>query len=368
MKLKTIFVNLIIVGYYYSCLIYGLEVKIDDEEVPYPAQKLKSHLRKYVPSKLLEKNDGHHLVIPVKGGYTIEESILNKEKNSKSQAKFMTGESRIYSSLTKLRNNISNKLFSKSVDEENNNNSNNNKEGDDDDAKGTNEKDDFENSEFIPTTISTFMMVIPPTSTVSIEQPIATKLSSKKYWVKEFLKFKHNNVNKQEEELILNQQSFPAHRKFKSNIHNYHDTISENNPDLKKWTKLIIEQDNLESIGQLDSKYDDYNYKQYGRKQPKSAYSKGQGQDQDNDHYYNSNGHYYLSNKKEIELDVEEFIKYLINYEGFKREDLEFLRSSNLDYGLKEIEKELNKIKDLEKENHINIIDIGGEGPEEFSI
>ena len=61
---------------------------------------------------------------------------------------------------------------------------------------------------------------------------------------------------------------------------------------------------------------------------------------------FGKNTHQKLYSKNEIELDIEEFIHYLVEEQGFNSSDLEFLRLKNLDYGLGEIEKELNKLKE----------------------
>lgn len=55
---------------------------------------------------------------------------------------------------------------------------------------------------------------------------------------------------------------------------------------------------------------------------------------------------------------MEEFVNYLTKFEGFKAQDLRFLQNQDtgLDYGLDEIEEELNRIKDKERaERNIEI-------------
>lgn len=60
-----------------------------------------------------------------------------------------------------------------------------------------------------------------------------------------------------------------------------------------------------------------------------------------------------------IELDIEQFIAYLIEHRGFTENQLNFLRQPELDYGYDTIEKELTQIKrQLAVQRHITI---GGE-------
>ncbi|CAI5758080.1 unnamed protein product [Candida verbasci] len=140
----------------------------------------------------------------------------------------------------------------------------------------------------------------------SQDSPVNSKIDSKmmktkRSWIKDFLKFKDNKKDNKE---------------LHSSIKNYDDTL--NNPDdLKKWTKLIVDEDIKENNNIIRSKS--------------------------------------FINQNEIEIDIEEFINYLVNEQGFNPQDLEFLKIKDLDYGLNEIENELNKLGDP------HLIDIGGE-------
>lgn len=60
-----------------------------------------------------------------------------------------------------------------------------------------------------------------------------------------------------------------------------------------------------------------------------------------------------------LELDVNKFIKYLVDHKHFRREDLMFLLRPDLDYGYDQIEDELGKIKRNQREPQT--ISIGGE-------
>lgn len=109
-------------------------------------------------------------------------------------------------------------------------------------------------------------------------------------------------------------------KQLQSRIKNYDDTVSDPR-DLKRWVRLIAD----EGKNEFGKKHSSKNYIQ----------------------------------KNEIELDIEEFIHYLVEEQGFNSSDLEFLRLKNLDYGLGEIEKELNKLK--EAKGSPKVISIGGE-------
>ena len=108
-------------------------------------------------------------------------------------------------------------------------------------------------------------------------------------------------------------------KQLQSRIKNYDDTVSDPR-DLKRWVRLIADEGKNE---------------------------------------FGKNIHQKLYSKNEIELDIEEFIHYLVEEQGFNSSDLEFLRLKNLDYGLGEIEKELNKLK--EAKGSPKVISIGGE-------
>lgn len=145
------------------------------------------------------------------------------------------------------------------------------------------------------------------------------KVHSRRSWIKDFLMFKEQDTGTSDKSKNKKKTSEEKHEnsKLQSKITNYDDTVSDPR-DLKRWVRLIADE---------------------GKDQP----------------YVQSK---YVYNN-EIELDVEEFIKYLVEEQGFNVTDLEFLRSKNLDYGLGEIEQELNKLK--ETKGSPKVIDIGGE-------
>lgn len=145
------------------------------------------------------------------------------------------------------------------------------------------------------------------------------KVHSRRSWIKDFLMFKEQDTGTSDKSKNKKKTSKEKHEnsKLQSKITNYDDTVSDPR-DLKRWVRLIADE---------------------GKDQP----------------YVQSK---YVYNN-EIELDVEEFIKYLVEEQGFNVTDLEFLRSKNLDYGLGEIEQELNKLK--ETKGSPKVIDIGGE-------
>ena len=154
---------------------------------------------------------------------------------------------------------------------------------------------------------------------ISSSASSAPKVHSRRSWIKDFLMFKEQDTGTSDKSKNKKKTSKEKHEnsKLQSKIINYDDTVSDPR-DLKRWVRLIADE---------------------GKDQP----------------YVQSK---YVYNN-EIELDVEEFIKYLVEEQGFNVTDLEFLRSKNLDYGLGEIEQELNKLK--ETKGSPKVIDIGGE-------
>lgn len=103
-------------------------------------------------------------------------------------------------------------------------------------------------------------------------------------------------------------------------IKNYDTALSSSN--LKSYTAKVVEET------KHDPDFDDYTFTRYNHVQPETP-------------------------KK---LDIAEFMDYLTTYEGFTTVQLEFLKK-NIDFGLDEIEKELNKIKDIEREEKQIAID-----------
>lgn len=158
------------------------------------------------------------------------------------------------------------------------------------------------------------------TDTFEIPSPMVRFRSYKNYF-KDYFKFKQQTIS-QPTDLTVR-------------IKNYDDLLSKNN-DLTQFTDEIIQ----ESLH--DEDFHDYNFKQFG------------------DHASERVNH--INTNTAINNDnIQEFIDYLIKYEGFSDNELKFLRGYDLDYGLDEIEEELNKIN----YDHINhgekTIDIGGE-------
>ncbi|RCK66716.1 putative GPI-anchored protein 46 [Candida viswanathii] len=157
-------------------------------------------------------------------------------------------------------------------------------------------------------------------SSVTAKPTDTPKVHSRRSWVKDFLMFKeqeHTVKTKSKSRGKSRTEEKPTNTKLQSKITNYDDAASDPR-DLKRWVRLIADE---------------------GKDQP----------------YVQAK---YVYNN-EIELDIEEFIRYLVEEQGFNSTDLDFLRSKNLDYGLGEIEQELNKLK--EAKGSPKVIDIGGE-------
>lgn len=119
--------------------------------------------------------------------------------------------------------------------------------------------------------------------------------------------------------------AFPL-RKLSSQITSYENWEADE-LDLREWTHHVADSDN--------TKFSDYTYKEYGVPA-------------------------YTTDDAEKQLNVRDFIEYLVSQHGFRRKDLVFLQSKELDHGLDEIERELDKIKDNQNQKNV-IIDIGGE-------
>lgn len=157
--------------------------------------------------------------------------------------------------------------------------------------------------------VSTTSTSIPTTSLKeesSVPVETSVKVESKKSWIAYFL------ASKPPETL----QPATTHS-LHSNIINYQDMVSDNK-DLSAWTRFVVEED----TGTVA-------HKQYGIPQTKV-------------------------------INIDEFIEYLTKYHGFRLKDLLFLKNAELDYGLEEIERELNKIKERQD---LEIV-IGGEPPD----
>lgn len=128
--------------------------------------------------------------------------------------------------------------------------------------------------------------------------------------------------------------------KLKSKITEYEDSLS-NPKDLKRWVQLIADKPTAPTITHnQDGSLSSSTFRSSSIRT--KAFTTGSKNDQ-----------------QQLEIDIDEFINYLINEQGFNRDDLQFLRMKNLDYGLGEIEQELNKLKD--QQGKPKVIKIGGE-------
>lgn len=174
----------------------------------------------------------------------------------------------------------------------------------------------------------TVTSMVTKTSTISkleesTEAPILYKIRATKRYIKDFLKFKDAQVV---------QQTYP-NPKLTTSIKNYDHSLNRID-DLKAFISKIV-QERVE-----DNDFDDYNFKQYGI------------------------GKSMTPSLRRINFDpklqMHEFVNYLVKYEGFDFEDLKFLlASTELDFGLDELDDQLNTIKD--EQDKRKIIDIIGD-------
>lgn len=281
-----------------------MELSINDEEIDNPGLIIKSKFKHYLPE--LQET----LEIPVtERQQSIRESFIPKKINyhhfglrSKFRKDLFLATPKSVSSIQSASKSTA------GVDSDDSDDDNDNDNDNDNDDSDSNDND--ENS-----TISS----ISPTN--------LPKVHSRRSWVKDFLMFKENeHIDSSEAKSKYkknNNKNKASNRdktddfKLQSKITNYDDTISDPR-DLKRWVRMIA--------------------------------------DEGKDQQYVPSKYVYTN---EIELDIEEFIRYLVEEQGFNATDLEFLRSKNLDYGLGEIEQELNKLK--ETKGSPKVIDIGGE-------
>lgn len=133
-------------------------------------------------------------------------------------------------------------------------------------------------------------------------------------WIKDFLLF----YSKDAELLAL---SVPVEKKpLRTKITNYGSVLA-NEGDLSSFTRHLVE----------------LLREEYAEKKPKNNRAK----------------------PAVIELDIEQFISYLIEHKGFTEKQLNFLRRPELDYGYESIERELTQIRRQQTpQKHISI---GGE-------
>lgn len=289
------------------CLHMGdtFDISINNEEIDNPGLIIKSKFKKYLPE--LQEN----LEIPItEKQQSIKESFIPRRINyphyglrsrfRKDNAILETTTTATQESETSLATN------GDSFDSDNGEN----KSDSSDDESSNNEGNDKSDATF-----------------KSLSSSAPTVVHSRRSWIKDFLIFKEQKVSAMSSSSSLSSGSLRDKSKLKqenkqlqSRIKNYDDTVSDPR-DLKRWVRLIAD----EGKNEFGKKHSSKNYIQ----------------------------------KNEIELDIEEFIHYLVEEQGFNSSDLEFLRLKNLDYGLGEIEKELNKLK--EAKGSPKVISIGGE-------
>lgn len=176
--------------------------------------------------------------------------------------------------------------------------------------------------------------VVSKTATELNDKQIATEINevipsvivrSKTSWIKEFLLFKSGTIEKVD---------YPRSYELSSSIKTYQDVQSDL-AKLDKWTEYVVA--DAVSPGVSTEKFNDVNYKKYGRLQNVDLGAK-------------------------LVIDCEELRAYLINVHEFKLDDLKFLNQQGLDHGTEEIDRELNAIKEREGIENREI-DIGGDSP-----
>lgn len=135
-----------------------------------------------------------------------------------------------------------------------------------------------------------------------------TKVRLPVAWIKEFLAFKSHDMSE-----MLSDDNKPLTSKFR----NLERTMS-NDCDLRSWTRYIVNHDRDE----LDAK-------------------------SEND------------SEQSVDLKIDEFIAFLVHHKGFRAQNLQFLHRQDLDYGYEQIEEELTKV--FEDEREARRIEVGGE-------
>ncbi|CAK9439660.1 uncharacterized protein LODBEIA_P37600 [Lodderomyces beijingensis] len=162
------------------------------------------------------------------------------------------------------------------------------------------------------------------------------KLQSNHSFVKDFLAYRTNHFTALAiaQDKIDRDDKYRTGKKLKSKINEYQDSLNDPK-DLKKWVRLIADKSN-------DGDGGNGNGKGNGGGGGVASRSKN-----------------FVNN--EIEIDIDEFINYLVNEQGFNPKDLQFLKMRNLDYGLGEIEMELSKLREMQVRGNAKVISIGGE-------
>lgn len=141
------------------------------------------------------------------------------------------------------------------------------------------------------------------------------EIKSSRSFISDFFKYKAQQVEAQS----MAKDSNPG---LSTSIKNYGHSLNHQD-DLKHYTSKVVQE------SKEDTDFRDYSFKKY----------------------WSSSESPQLNTLDFVpQLKMEEFIKYLTKYEGFKESDLQFLQNDGgLDYGADEIERELNRIKDQER-------------------
>ncbi|CCG26007.1 Pga46 protein [Candida orthopsilosis Co 90-125] len=294
-------------------LIHALDITINDVKIDDPAQVVKSKFKKYLPE--LQET----LEIPIRPNQqTIRESFIRPRiTNTKGGRINHRGIKSLFRKTKTQSSSIS--VLSSSIQTSRATNGDFNDTDDEDDISLTQVDPLFNTSD---------------TSTVH----------SRPSWIKSFLSYKTkqstvHSMSVDPSSKSNNHKSSPnkhVDSKLKSKITEYEDSLS-NPKDLKRWVQLIADKPtatrNNNHGGSPTFPSSSIKTK---------TFTTGNKNDQ-----------------QQLEIDIDEFINYLINEQGFNRDDLQFLRMKNLDYGLGEIEQELNKLKD--QQGKPKVIKIGGE-------
>lgn len=226
-------------------------------------------------------------------------------------------------------------------------------------------------------------------------------LESKTSWVKEYLAFRAKNTVTSQAIPVL-----PRNDLMKSAISNYQN-LQADPSDLRAWTHFLVESsrtaqnptndspndnpsnfDNPSSISNLNNPSNPSSISNLNNPTNPSSISNLNNPSSISDNPSKSNldihvspnpsshasskfdysyrkfgtSSQYTDTTSHTKIDVEDFICYLIEVHGFSPADVSFLRTADLDHGLEEIEKELNRAKD-KNDLPRTTIDIGGELP-----
>ncbi|KAI3404512.1 hypothetical protein KGF56_002704 [Candida oxycetoniae] len=314
---------------YVQSLAHSLDIKINNEDIDDPAQVLRSKFKKYLPE--LQEN----LEIPLRSPNqeTIKESFLPKPRPSYHRG-----------IRSKFRKDIPMLWRSRNPNVESGVGTSDSGSGDINSSSGSgttttttttstiSKSSSVTNNDFNDTDEEEFREGVAVESADKEQQeegdeehekvsPDVT-LHSQHSWVKDFLDFQAQQVFAMAVVPGSGGRNNNNNIQLKSSITAYEDSL--NNPqDLKRWVRIIADKPITPEMRRTKN---------------------------------------HVNN--EIEIDIDEFINYLVQEQGFNPDDLQFLKLKNLDYGMGEIEQELNKLKDLQDKNGAvaKVIDIGGEG------